>query len=185
MADSQTSAGAGSASTEAAGQGGSGGMPQFDPAYWPGQIAWLLIIFVALYIVLSKMLLPKVGGAIDQREGKIAGDIADARRMKTEAEAQAAEAAADMTEARARSQKLASEAKARAAAEAAARQAIEEAKLQERLSAAEADIAAARAQAMTHVQSIAADTARSIIEKLTGLAADTAEVDAAVSSRPA
>jgi F-type H+-transporting ATPase subunit b len=170
------------AHAEAAGQGGSGGLPQFDPQWWSGQIVWLLIIFAVLYVVLSKILLPKVGGTIDAREGKIAGDIADARRLKAEAEAQAAAAAADMAEARGRAQKMASDAKAKSAAEAATRQAAEEAKLAERLSVAEAEIRAARDQAMTNVQAIAIETAQAIVEKLTGVAASAADVDAALAA---
>ena len=81
------------ASTEAQ---GSGGLPQFDRTWWGGQIVWLALIFLVLYLVLSKVLLPKVGRAIDEREGKIAGDIADARRLKQEAEAQAQAGAADL-----------------------------------------------------------------------------------------
>jgi F-type H+-transporting ATPase subunit b len=169
------------ATTEAEGHG-SGGLPQFDPAYWPGQIVWLLIIFVVLYVVLSKVLLPKVSGAIEVREGKIAGDIAEARRLKDEAEVQAAAAASETAEARSRSQRLAADAKAKANAEAAVRQAAEEAKLNDRLSAAEASIAAAREQAMGNVRTIAAETAQAIVEKLTGAPADAAEVDQALST---
>ena len=173
------------ASTEAQGHGGSGGLPQFDPAWWAGQIIWLVIIFAVLYAVLSKLLLPKVGGTIDAREGRIAGDIADARRLKQEAEAQAATAAAEMADARAKAQKLGSDAKAKSAAQAAERQQAEEAKLNERLSAAEADIRAARDQAMTNVRGIAVETAQAIVEKLTGTASSAADVEAAMAGRGA
>jgi F-type H+-transporting ATPase subunit b len=169
----------------AAAEQGSGGLPQFDLAQWPGQIVWMLAIFLVMFILFAKVFVPKVGGTIASREDKVSGDIGDARRMKAEAEAQAAAAAEDMAQARARSQKLAADAKAKAAAEASARQAVEEAKLHERLAAAEADIAAARARAMTHVQSIATGAAGAIIEKLTGEAVNVAEVKAAVSARSA
>ena len=165
--------------TEAAGGHASGGLPQFDPQWWPGQIIWLLIIFVALYVVLSKALLPKVGKAIDERAGRIEGDIAEARRMKDEAEAQAQAAASEMAEARARSQKLAADAKAHAAAETAKRQAKEEAVLHEKLSAAETRIKAARDEAMGNVRSIAVETAQAITERLTGQAATAAQAQAA------
>ncbi|MDB5460704.1 MAG: synthase subunit [Caulobacteraceae bacterium] len=173
------------ATTEAAGQGGSGGLPQFDPTWWPGQIVWLLIIFAVLYAVLWKVLLPKVGGAIDAREGRISGDIADARRLKQEAESQAATAAAEMAGARAKAQKLGSDAKAKSAAQAAERQKVEEAKLNERLALAEADIRAARDQAMTNVRGIAVETAKAIVEKLTGTAASSVDLEAAMSARGA
>lgn len=169
------------ATTEAEGHG-SGGLPQFDPAHWAGQIFWLLIIFVVLYVVLSKVLLPKVGGTIEAREGKIAGDLAEARRLRDEAEAESKTAAAETAEARSRSQKMAADAKAKANAEAATRQAAEEEKLNARLAEAEASIAAARTQAMGNVKTIAAAAAAAIVEKLTGAAPESAEVASALAA---
>jgi F-type H+-transporting ATPase subunit b len=167
------------ASTEAAGKGGSGGLPQFDNTWWAGQIVWLAIIFAVLYVVLAKVLLPKVTRTIDAREGKISGDIADARRLKQEAEAQAAAAAEEMAQARSKAHKVASDAKAKSAAAAAERQGVEEAKLNDRLTAAEAEIRAARDQAMGNVKTIAVETAQAIVERLTGDKVTKAAVQAA------
>jgi F-type H+-transporting ATPase subunit b len=164
--------------TEAAGHE-SGGLPQFQFQWWPGQIVWLLLIFVVLYVALSKILLPKVGGAIEGRSAKIAGDIADARAMKDKAEAEAQAAADEAAKARATAQKTALEAKATAAAEAAAAMAAEEAVLHEKLSAAEARIRKARDAAMGNVKTIAGDTAEAIVARLTGSAASKAELAAA------
>lgn len=155
------------ASTEAPG-GSAPGMPQLDPTWWGGQIVWLSLIFLVLYLVLQKVLLPKLGKAIDERDSKIAGDIAAARRLKEEAEAQAAAAQAELADARAKAHKTAADAKAKAAANAAERQHAEEAKLNERLATAEAEIRAARDQAMANVSTIAVETAQAIVEKLTG-----------------
>lgn len=155
------------ASTEAPG-GSAPGMPQLDPTWWGGQIVWLALIFLVLYLVLAKVLLPKLGKTIDEREGKISGDIADARRLKEEAEGQARAAEAELGEARSKAHKTAADAKAKAAASAAERQAVEEAKLNERLATAEAEIRAARDQAMANVSTIAVETAQAIVEKLTG-----------------
>ena len=173
MADPATAA-------SAAAEQGSGGLPQFDPSWWAGQMVWMLIIFGVMFILFAKVFVPKVGGTIEGREGQIAGDIAEARRLKEEAEAQAAAAASETAEARARAQRLAAEAKAKAQADAAKRQAAEEAKLNEKLAAAEASLAAARDQAMGNVQGIASDTAKAIVEKLTGEALGAAELKAAL-----
>ncbi len=162
------------------GHEGGGGLPQLQFEHWGGQIVWLLLIFAVLYVVLSKVLLPRVSGAIDERGGKIAGDIADARRMKDEAEAQARAAAAEVAEARAKAQKTAADAKAKASAEAAERQAKEEAVLAEKLASAEASIQAARDQAMSQVRVVAEETAGAIVEKLTGKAASAAELKSAL-----
>ena len=168
------------AHTEAAAEHASGGLPQFDPAWWPGQIVWVLIIFAVLYFVLSKLLLPRVGGAIDNRAKVIADDIADARALRDEAQAQAAEAEAQTKAARAQSQKTASDAKSAAAAEAALRDAEQEAELNAKLDAAETQIRAARDKAMKNVSTIAAETAQAITAKLTGKAATEAEVKSAL-----
>jgi F-type H+-transporting ATPase subunit b len=154
-------------------------MPQLDPTWWAGQIVWLAIIFAVLYAVLAKVLLPRVTRTIDAREGKISGDIADARRLKQEAEAQAAAAAGEMAQARSKAHKVASDAKAKSAAAAAERQGVEEAKLNERLTAAEAEIRAARDQAMGNVKTIAVETAQAIVERLTGDKVTKAAVQAA------
>jgi len=162
-----------------AGEHAEGGLPQFDFSWWPGQIAWFLIIFFVVLAFMRLFAVPKVGGTIDAREGKIAGDIADARRLKDEADAQAQVAAAEAAQARAAAQKVGAEARAKAQAEIAARLAEEEAKLAATGAEAEARIAKAREAAMTNVAGIAADTAQAIVQKLTGKAATAAELAAA------
>lgn len=162
-----------------AGDHAEGGLPQFDFSQWPGQIAWFLIIFFVVLAFMRLVAVPKVGGTIDAREGKIAGDIADARRMKDEADAQAAAAAVEAAQARAAAQKVGAEARAKAQAEIAARLAEEEAKLAATGAEAEARIAKAREAAMGNVAGIAADTAQAIVQKLTGKTATAAELAAA------
>jgi F-type H+-transporting ATPase subunit b len=184
---SETAAPAGSAghtteSTAAAGHE-AGGLPQLRYEYWPGQIVWLLIIFAVLYVLLSKVFLPKVGGTLEARDQRIAGDMAEARTLRDQAEGESRAAEAEMAEARARAAKTATDAKARAAAEAAERQGTLEAELHQRLATAEASIRASRDQAMSQVQTIAAEAAAAIAEKLTGSAASTAELDTALAGR--
>src|SRR5258708_4480531 len=101
--------------------GGSGGLPQFDPQWWPGAIAWLLILFLVILAYMRFFAVPRLGGTIAARDEKIAGDIAQARSLKDEAEAQAAAAAAERTQARAEAGKVALDARAKAQAEIAAK----------------------------------------------------------------
>lgn len=163
-----------------------GGLPQLDAAQWPGQIVWMLVIFTVLYVLFAKVFVPRVGGTIDAREDKIAGDIGEARRLRDAAQQAAAAAAGEVADARARAQKLALDAQAAAKAAAAARQTQEDAKLRASLDEAEARIATARAEAMAHVRAIAIDTAQAMIAKLTGVSADSAEVERAlVAAEPA
>ena len=160
----------------------SGGLPQFDLAQWPGQMVWMLIIFGILLILFARVIVPRLGGTIASREDKIGGDIGEARRLRDEAQAQAQAAADELAQARARAQKLAADAKAEANAEAAKRQAAEEARLGQLMSEAEARINAARVEAMGQVRGIAADAASAIVQKLTGTAAASGEVERALAS---
>lgn len=161
----------------------SGGLPQFDFAQWPGQIVWFLIIFGVVLFLMRSVFVPRIGGGIENRDGKISGDIAEARQLKAQAEAQAAEAAAEMAKARSASQKVAQDARNKAQAEIAARLAEEEAKLAQTVAAAEAGIAATRDKAMGNVRSIALETAEAIVDKLTGQSASAKEIAASPAGR--
>jgi F-type H+-transporting ATPase subunit b len=143
-------------------------MPQFDFGYWPGQIFWLLVTFGVLYVVLSRVLLPRVRGTLNAREDRIAGDLKEARRLRDVAEADARAAEAELNEARARAHRTAADARAKAATEASLSQSKLEADLSARLAKAEVRIREARDEAMSHVTAIADDTAKAIVSKLIG-----------------
>ena len=176
MADAATAAGA-------AADHGAGGLPQFYLAQWPGQMVWMLVIFAVLYLLFARVFVPRVGDTISEREDTIGGDIRDARHLRDQAKADAEAAAGEMAKARARAHKIASDARDEAKASAAARQAEEDTKLALTLAAAEARIATARGEAMSHVRAIAVDTAQAMIEKLTGAPAAAAEVEQALVGR--
>jgi len=62
------------------------GMPQLDPTYWASQAFWLILIFTLLYLLLSKLFIPKIKGSIDDRENQIKDDLDEAQKLKTVAE---------------------------------------------------------------------------------------------------
>ncbi|HYC74438.1 hypothetical protein [Brevundimonas sp.] len=165
--------------TEAGHESG-GGLPQFEFEWWAGQIVWLLLIFAVLYLLLSKVFLPRLRGVKDERAATIATAVEAARQVQAEAAGQAEIAKAEVEQARAASRATAAAAKARVTDEANARAVAEEAVVNARIAEAEAAIGKTRDAAMTNVSAIASDTARAIVEKLTGQAATAAEADAAV-----
>lgn len=167
------------ATTEAHGGAEAGGLPQFDTSVWAGQIVYLLFLFVVLYLLISKVFAPRLRRVMDERADTISSAVATAKSVQAEAATQAAAAKAEVEQARAESRRLAAEAKARVAAEAETRRAAEEAEVNARIGAAEAQIAQTRDAAMTNVGTIAADTASAIVERLTGKPATAAEATAA------
>ena len=62
------------------------GMPQLDPKYWASQAFWLILVFVILYISLSKFYLPKIKSNLDNRENKIKEDLENANKFKEQSE---------------------------------------------------------------------------------------------------
>jgi F-type H+-transporting ATPase subunit b len=160
-------------------------MPQFDFAFWPGQIVWALLIFGALYLFMRATLVPRIRKTLGDRAARIESDMAEARRLRDQAEAEAEAARAEMAEARNRAQRTAADAKAKAAAQAAERNAALEAELQTRLSAADDRIRVARDQAMGQVSGIARETAEVLTEKLSGRQASGEELDRALAGAPA
>jgi F-type H+-transporting ATPase subunit b len=163
----------------APGHAPAGGLPQFDFQWWGGQIVWLAIVFVVLLVFMRRVAVPRLGGTIEAREAKIADDVAQARQLKDEADAQSEAAAADRAQARAAAQKLAGDARAQARAEIDAALAKDDARLAEIAAKAEADIGRARARAMGEVAGVAEEAAQAIVAKLTGVAMNADEMKAA------
>ncbi len=167
------------AGTAPAETGGGGGLPQFELQYWGGQIVWLLLIFIVLYTLMSRVFIPRLRAVKDTRAETIASAVAEARRVQDEADAQATSARAEIEQARARARSVAAEAKAKANAEFAARQAEADARIADQLATAETRIRGLRDTAMANVGDIAVETAGAMVQRLTGTAASAADLRAA------
>ena len=154
--------------------------PPFQGETFPSQLFWLLICFVALYVLLSRVALPRLGGVIAARNAKIESDLEAANRLRNDSEAAQASYEKALADARAKAQALAAESQAKAAAEAEAQRKQLEDGLKAKLEAAEKQIAATKTAAMANVRGIAVDTAGLIVERLTGKAPAKPSVERAV-----
>ena len=65
----------------------SGGMPQLNTEFWISQIFWLIITFGVLYVVLSKLLLPKISSNLESRKSQIQDNIEAAEKQRESSEA--------------------------------------------------------------------------------------------------
>jgi F-type H+-transporting ATPase subunit b len=160
-----------------------GGKPQFPPfnkETFASQLVWFAIFFVALYVIIARLAIPRLGGIIEARRGRIEGDLAEANKLKTQSDAALTAYEKSLADARARAQALAGETRDKLSAEAdKARHALE-AQLNTKLADAEKTIAATKTAAMSNVQGIAADTAAAIVQRLIGTAPSGSAVQAAV-----
>jgi F-type H+-transporting ATPase subunit b len=162
--------------------GGQSNFPPFDSSTFPSQLLWFFVAFGFLYWYMSTRALPQIGKVIENRRARIARDLDDATMMQQKADAAAAAHEKTLAEARGKAQAMAQAARDQAAADADARRKTLESELAVKIGAAEKQIAATRAQAMTNVSDIARDTAGAIVERLAGRAPDPAAVAAAVDS---
>ena len=155
------------------------GMPQLDFSTWGNQIFWLVVTIVVIYLVLSRIALPRIASVLADRQGTITNDIAAAEELKKKA-ADAEEAYNKaLADARAEAQRIIAETKAEMAEELAeaTRQADEE--IAAKAAESEKAIAEIRAGAMEAVKVVAADTAAELVGALGG-SADADAVSGAV-----
>ena len=148
--------------------GHGGGFPPFNAETFPSQFLWFVLAFGALYLLMSKVALPRVGGILENRQNKITGDLDSAAAMQKQADEAGKTYEKTLADARTRAQALGQEASAKAAAEADTKRKALESELNARLGAAEAQIAVTKTQAMANVDAIARDAAAAIVQHLTG-----------------
>ncbi len=159
------------------------GMPQLNPAIYPNLIFWLVIALFALYFILTRVALPRVGTVIAERNDAIANDIEAAAALKRRAEEAEAAYNAKLAQARDEAHKIAAEAKAVVDKELAAVTAKADAEIGVRAAESEKRIAEIRDNAARSVEEVARDTAGEIVRVLLPSAADEGAVGAAIANR--
>lgn len=162
-------------------------MPQLEPWSYASQIFWLIVTFAVLFLVLWKVVIPRITSVLEARREKIEDDLARAERLKLEAEQVLAEYNKALDEARSEAQGMLREAADQMAADAGARNDEVTARLAEQNRAAESRIDEARRQALEAIRPAAAEVAAAALTRLVGSAPAAARVEQAVAdaaSRP-
>src|SRR6478735_9181436 len=110
MAESHGGAESPAAGAHTESEGGhGGGFPPFESSNYASQLVSLAIFFVALYVIVSKLALPRVGGAIEARQNKIEGDLAEAQKLKDQSDAALKAYEGELASARSRAQAIGNE----------------------------------------------------------------------------
>jgi F-type H+-transporting ATPase subunit b len=169
--------------TEAHGGAGEAvGMPQLDFSTWPNQIFWLLVTLVVIYLVLSRIALPRIGAVLADRKGTITNDLAAAEELKQKA-VEAEKAYNDaLATARSEAAKIVAAAKAEIQKDLDAATAKADAEIAAKAAESEKTIVAIRDGAAAAVAEVARETAGELVAALGG-AADAKAVTAAVTAR--
>ena len=159
-----------------------GGLPQLDFSTFPNQIFWLVVTLVAIYLILTRVALPRISEVLAERSGTITNDIAAAEDLKLQA--QEAEAAYEkaLADARAEAQKIIAETKAEIQADLDVATEKADAEIAARAAESEARIAEIRQGALAAIEDVAVEAAGEVVTALGGKA-DAKKVAAAVSAQ--
>jgi F-type H+-transporting ATPase subunit b len=155
-------------------------MPQLNPLDWGPQLIWLVITFGILYLLMVRVVLPRIGGVLEARAAHIAKDLAAADKLRRETEEAIAAYEQALAEAKQKAHAIIDAGRTKLKEE----MAVERAKLDQELgkksAEAEARINAAKVSAMKEVSAVAADVAADIVRQLIGVAPAKAEIEKAV-----
>jgi F-type H+-transporting ATPase subunit b len=143
-------------------------MPQLDFSTFAPQLAWLVITFVALYLFLGRVALPRIGGIIEQRRDRIADDLDEAARFKAQTDDAIAAYEASLATAKAKASGIAQETRDALGAETDKERIKVEDMLGEKARQAEERIAKTKKQAVANIKEVAAETAQAVVQKLIG-----------------
>jgi F-type H+-transporting ATPase subunit b len=158
------------------------GMPQLDFSTFPNQIFWLVITLVVIYVILTKIALPRIASVLADRAGTISNDIAAAEDLRNKAvEAETAYDKA-LFDARAEAQKIIADAKTDIQKDLDVATSHAEAEIAAKSAESEARIAEIRDGAIDSVREVATDVAKDIVAML-GQKADAKTIKAAIEQR--
>ena len=143
-------------------------MPQLDTTTWPPQLFWLAVTFLVLYFIISKIVIPRTGGAIAKRKATVEGDLAQAQKLKADTDKAIQAYEATLAEARVKARAIAQANRDKLTAEFDAERAKLDQALGAKIAEAEKKIAAAKMKALADVREVAAEIAASIVSELLG-----------------
>ena len=156
--------------------------PPFDPANFTPLLVWLTLSFGLLYLLMSKIAVPRVENILHARAHNITKNISEANALREKAEEAAAAHEKTIADAKAKAVALAQETHVRLNAETETKRLALEAELNAKLAASEEQVQAMKAKAMGNVEAIASETAAAIVQHITGKPADQKAIAQAIAT---
>ncbi len=156
------------------------GMPQLDFSTFPNQIFWLLVALGAIYLIVTRIAVPRIGAVLAERRGTIANDLAAADDLKQKALAAEKDYNKALAEARTEAARIMAAAKAEIQGDFDAASKVAEVELAVKTEQSKARIAEIESSMLASVTEVANDTAEAIVAAFGGMA-DAAAVSDAVS----
>ena len=160
--------------------GESGGMPQLNPEFWVSQIVWLVLTFGFLYLVLSKLILPKISENLESRKSQILENIETAESQREESEKKLKEFEKIILESKLEAKNYFNEARQKILDDINSKRLTLEKDIDEEISAAEQEVNNLKIGSHEKIRNIAVETSSELIKQLIGEEANNSSISAIV-----
>jgi F-type H+-transporting ATPase subunit b len=160
--------------------GESGGMPQLNPEFWVSQIVWLVLTFGFLYLVLSKLILPKISENLESRKSQILENIETAESQREESEKKLKEFEKIILESKLEAKNYFNEARQKILDDINSKRLALEKDIDEEISAAEQEVNNLKIGSHEKIRNIAVETSSELIKQLIGEEANNSSISAIV-----
>ena len=158
----------------------SGGMPQLNPEFWVSQIFWLIITFGILYVVLSKLILPKISSNLESRKLQISDNIEAADKQREESESKLREYDEIISKSRSEAKDILNQTREKVLKDINAKKNLLDKQIDEEIRKAEKEIIKFKLEAPAKINKIAIDTSSELIQKLIGTEVNNSSISAIV-----
>ena len=158
----------------------SGGMPQLNPEFWISQIFWLTLTFGILYVVLSKLILPKISSNLELRKSQIQENIEAAEKQRESSESKLKEYDDVIQKSKLEAKNIFKDAKEKVLKDISSKKEILDKQIDEEISNAEKEIETLKKGAAEKINKIAIDTSSDLVKKLIGAEVNNSSISAIV-----
>ena len=158
----------------------SGGMPQLNPEFWISQIFWLIITFGILFIVLTKVILPKISDNLETRKSQILENIETADKQKEESQKKIDEYEKIILDSKLKAKSYFNEAREKILDDINKKRAALEKDLDEEISEVEKELSDLKQKSGEKINKIAAETSAELIKELIGEEVNSSSIAAIV-----
>ena len=158
----------------------SGGMPQLNPEFWISQIFWLTLTFGILYVVLSKLILPKISSNLELRKSQIQENIEAAEKQRKESEFKLQEYEEMILQSKLEAKNIFKEKREKALKDINSKKEILENQIDEEIKKAEDEINTLKSSAPEKINKIAIETSSEILKSLIGEEVNNSSISAIV-----
>ena len=160
--------------------GESGGMPQLNPEFWVSQIFWLVLTFGLLYIILSKIILPKISNNLESRKSQILENIETAEKQREESEKKVKEFEKIILDSKIEAKNYFNEARQKILDDITIKKNSLDKDIDDEISATEQEIKNLKTASSEKIKNIAIETSSELIKQLIGEEANNSSISAIV-----